>query len=34
MIDEDLDVFYLYFGILRNAIKEVSPETWRNLLCQ
>tara|TARA_B100000073_G_C23736303_1_gene572282 strand:- start:1184 stop:1330 length:147 start_codon:yes stop_codon:yes gene_type:complete len=32
--DDPLDVFYLFFGLLRDAIKEVSPETWRNLLKQ
>ena len=29
---DDLDIFYLYFGLLRNAIKEVSPSTWKNIL--
>ena len=31
--DEDsFDVFYLYFGILRNVLKTVSPELWKQLL--
>jgi hypothetical protein len=29
-----LDIFYLFFGLLRNTIKEVNPETWRSLLNQ
>ena len=30
--EDPLDIFYFYFGILRNTIKKVSPETWKNLL--
>ena len=32
--EEPLDIFYLYLGLLRKTIKEVSPETWRSLLNQ
>ena len=32
--EEPLDIFYFYLGLLRNTIKEVSPETWRSLLNQ
>ena len=27
-----LDIFHFYMGLLRNSIKEVSPETWWGLL--
>ena len=31
--DEDsFDVFYLYFGILRNVLRTVCPELWKELL--
>lgn len=30
--EEPLDIFYFYMGLLRNTIKEVSPDTWRSLL--
>ena len=30
--DDPLDIFYLYFGLLRDSIKEVSPETWKAIL--
>jgi len=29
--EDPLDVFYLFFGLLRNSIREVSPSTWKNL---
>ena len=30
--EEPLDIFYFYMGLLRNTIREVSPETWWGLL--
>jgi hypothetical protein len=30
--EEPLDIFYFYVGLLRNTIREVSPDTWRSLL--
>jgi len=30
--EEPLDIFYFYMGLLRNSIKEVSPETWWGLV--
>lgn len=32
--EEPLDIFYFYLGLLRDTLKEVSPETWRSLLNQ
>ena len=32
--DSPLDIFHLYFGILRDTIKKVDPETWKSLLNQ
>ena len=29
--EEDLDVFYLYFGILRTVLKKVSPQLYEDV---
>ena len=31
--EQDLDVFYFYFGILRTVLKKVSPKLYREI-CQ
>jgi len=32
--ENPLDIFSFYMGLLRNTIREVSPETWWGLLGQ
>jgi hypothetical protein len=32
--ENPLDIFYFYMGLLRDTIREVSPETWWGLLGQ
>ena len=30
--ENPLDIFSFYMGLLRDTIREVSPDTWRSLL--